>query len=78
MNMYVPIWWYGRDIVVYVTCNDNLVKTENGAKHVDPLLKIYNGCIIMVTDNIDKGNKIANWDIGIYKGVTLKREHIEE
>ena len=44
-HRYVPMSSYGRDIV-YATCSGKLVRTDSGSKCIDPLLKLYDGCIL--------------------------------
>ena len=70
-HTYVPMSSYGRDIV-YATCSGNLVRTDKGSKCIDPLLKLYDGCVLMVIENIDVDNKIANGAVGKFKEVVLK------
>ena len=43
---------YGRDIV-YGACSSNHVRSAQGDKCIDPLLKLYEDCTLMVTENIN-------------------------
>ena len=65
-HTYVPMSSYGRDIV-YATCSGNLVRTDKGSKCIDPLLKLYDGCVLMVIENIDVDNKIPTGAVGKFK-----------
>ena len=69
-NAYVPMAPFGKDIL-YAACADAHVK-RNGGRGVDPMLKLYAGCPVMITDNIDVEKSLANGSMCRFKGLTLK------
>jgi hypothetical protein len=75
---YTPMSSFGRDII-YATCGDDHIRSGSGgsgkkigSKCVDPMLKLYAGCPVMVTENIDVKKCIANGAMCKFKGLTLK------
>jgi hypothetical protein len=70
VNTYVPMAPFGKDIL-YATCGDAHVK-RSGGRGVDPMLKLYAGCPVMITDNIAVEKSIANGSMCRFKGITLK------
>ena len=44
-----------------------------GREEVDPMLKLYVGCPVMITENLDVEHKIANGSMATFKQVILKQ-----
>ena len=57
--------------VIYSCCGDCHVKDSNGKWH-DPMLKLYFGRPLSITQNLDVGNCIANGAMCKFKGIVLK------
>ena len=68
---YSPMSQTGKDII-YATCSGHHNRSLNGNKCVDPMLKLFYDCTIMVIENIDVDKKMANGAVGKFKGVSLK------
>lgn len=61
---------FGKDIL-YATCADDHVRT--GSKRlVDSMLKLYAGCLVMITKNIDAEKSMANGPMCRFQGFILK------
>ena len=59
--------------IVYACCgNAHVGGGRAGAQHYDPLLKLFIGCLIMITENLDVQNSMANGSMCIFKGLKLK------
>ena len=59
--------------VVHAYCGDvHIGGGRGGTQHYDPLLKLYIGCFIMITENLDVQNSMANRSMCIFKGSKLK------
>ena len=59
--------------IVYACCGDAHVGGGRaGAQHYDSLLKLYIGCLIMITENLDVQNSMANGSMCIFRGLKLK------
>ena len=62
--------------IVYACCGNTHVGVgRGGAQHYDPLLKLYVGCLIMITENLDVQNSMANGSMCIFRGIKLKNPH---
>ena len=60
--------------IVHSTCGDPHVKGgQRGTQMFDPMLKLYVGCPVMITENIDVENCIANGSMCSFKGIELKK-----
>lgn len=59
--------------IVHSCCGDAHVAGGRGnSQHYDPLLKLYVGCPVMITENLDVANSMANGSMCTFKGVQLK------
>ena len=59
--------------IVHSCCGDAHVAGGRGnSQHYDPLLKLYVGCPVMITENLDVANSMANGLMCTFKGVQLK------
>ena len=54
---YVP---FNNNMKFWTTCSENDIKLPRGRGRLDPVLKIYKGCRVMLTTNIDVKNRRAN------------------
>ena len=54
-------------------CSDADIKVAGGSKRIDPMLKLYVGCPVMISDNIDVEHSIANGTMLTFKSVKLKK-----
>ena len=59
-----------RDII-YSACNDSHIK-DSSSKRFDPMLKLYIDRPLMINNNIDVKNCIANGAMCKFKGIVLK------
>ena len=53
-------------------CSDANITTDCGSKRIDPMLKLYVGRPLTITENIDVENKIANGAMATFKKLKLK------
>ena len=62
--------------MIYNKCGDDKVTFggKQSVSRVDPCLKLYVGCPIMVSTNDQKKSKIVKGTTGIFKGVVLKAD----
>ncbi len=62
--------------MIYNKCGDDkvLFGGKQSVTRVDPCLKLYVGCPIMVSTNDQKKSKIVKGTTGIFKGVVLKAD----
>jgi len=65
------------EAIFYNRCADYHVKNSK-KKFIDPLLKLYNGIEIMLTNNDDVANGIANGTICKVKKIVLKEENADK
>ena len=56
----------------WTTCAENDIKLPRGRGRLDPVLKIYKGCRVMLTTNIDVKNGQANGTQALIDSVQLK------
>ena len=57
----------------WTTCSENDIKLPRGRGRLDPVLKIYKGCRVMLTTNIDVKNGQANGTQAFIDSVELKK-----
>jgi hypothetical protein len=61
--------------MVYSSCGDaHVTYGQSGTVRMDPLLKLYVGRPVMLTENIDVENCEANGSMCTFKGVKLKKD----
>jgi hypothetical protein len=58
--------------IFYACVGEAHVKSRNGSKTYDPMLKLYAGRPIMINDNIDVKCGIANGTLGKFRKIVLK------
>jgi hypothetical protein len=56
--------------LIYESCGDHYCTVEN--KKIDPFLCLYKGCELLLGENVDVLNGLANGTRGIFKGYKLK------
>jgi len=61
----------GMSKLIYESCGDHYCSYGRN-KRIDPYLCLYKGCELMLGDNVDVVNGLANGTRGIFKGITLK------
>ena len=66
---YVP---FNNNKKFWTTCTENDIKLSRGKGRIDPVLKIYIGCRVMLTTNIDVKNGQANGTQAFIDHVKLK------
>ena len=66
---YVP---FNNNMKFWTTCAENDIKLPRGRGRLDPVLKIYKGCRVMLTTNIDVKNGQANGTQALIDSVQLK------
>ena len=66
---YVP---FNNKKKFWTTCTENDIKLSRGKGRIDPVLKIYIGCRVMLTTNIDVKNGQANGTQAFIDHVVLK------
>ena len=66
---YIP---FNNKIKFWTTCAENDIKLPRGRGRLDPVLKIYKGCKVMLTTNIDVKNGQANGTQALIDSVQLK------
>lgn len=59
------------EYILYASCADDHVRRKFSTCMV-PMLKLYTGCPVMITDNIDVEKYIANGSICRFMGLILK------
>ena len=58
--------------IVHACCgNVHIGGGRGGTQHYDPLLNLYIGCLVMITENLDIQNLMANGSMCISKGLKL-------
>jgi hypothetical protein len=61
--------------IIYSSCGDaHVTYGQNGTVRIDPLLKLYVGRPVMLTENIDVENCEANGSMCAFKGLKLKKD----
>ena len=60
----------------WTTCSENDIKLSRGKGRLDPVLKIYIGCRVTLTTNIDVKNGQANGTQALIESVQLKENAI--
>ena len=68
---YVP---FRNKKMFWETCGEDDCKFPNQTRRIDPLLKLYLGCPLMMTENLDVDKQQANGAIGILEKVFVKSE----
>jgi hypothetical protein len=58
--------------VLWQECGESDLKFKGRTTRMDPVLKLYKGCPVMLTDNFDVDNRMANGTQGILEKVVLK------
>ena len=59
--------------IVHSGCGNVHVGGERGdSQHYDPLLKLYNDCLVMISEHRDVQSSMANGSMCIFKGLKLK------
>eukprot|EP00978_Attheya_sp_CCMP212_P001368 scaffold2858_cov51-Attheya_sp.AAC.1 len=61
----------GMAKIIYESCGDHFCNYNQNKKH-DPYLCLYNGCELMLGNNINVSKGEANGTRGIFKGIRLK------
>ena len=57
---------------ILLTCCSDADILGGGSKRIDPMLKLYVGCPLIINDNINVENKIANGSVATFRSVKLK------
>ena len=57
--------------IVYSSCSDGHVKNKDGTRY-DPMLKLYEGRPLCISENIDVKNCVANGAVAKFKGIIFK------
>ena len=57
---------------ILLTCCSDANVTSGGSKRIDPMLKLCVGCPLIINDNINVENKIANGSMATFMNVKLK------
>eukprot|EP00535_Pseudo-nitzschia_heimii_P012701 CAMPEP_0197195112 /NCGR_PEP_ID=MMETSP1423-20130617/30486_1 /TAXON_ID=476441 /ORGANISM="Pseudo-nitzschia heimii, Strain UNC1101" /LENGTH=108 /DNA_ID=CAMNT_0042648663 /DNA_START=506 /DNA_END=832 /DNA_ORIENTATION=+ len=57
---------------ILLTCCSDTIITAGSSKRIDPMLKLYTGHPLIINDNIDVENKIANGSMAIFRNVKSK------
>ena len=61
----------GMSKLIYESCGDHFCSYGRN-KRIDPYLCLYKGCELMLGDNVDVMNGLANGTRGLFKGIKLK------
>jgi hypothetical protein len=57
--------------ILYACCGDGHVKSRKGGKYYDPMLKLYYKRPVMLSENIDVANSVANGTMCEFEGVVF-------
>jgi len=58
--------------IFYACCGDGNVKSRKGSKYYDPFMKLYYKRRVMLSENIDVGNGVANGTMCEFEGIVFK------